>query len=81
MKKGINTGAGVVDYDYRGEVGVVLFNHGTEDFAVAPGDRVAQLILERIATPDVVEVESVEQLGATERGAGGYGSTGGHKAL
>ena len=81
VKKGINTGAGVVDYDYRGEVGVVLFNHGTEDFAVAPGDRVAQLILERIATPDVVEVESVEQLGATERGAGGYGSTGGHKAL
>ena len=45
VKKGINTGAGVVDYDYRGEVGVVLFNHGTEDFAVAPGDRVAQLIL------------------------------------
>eukprot|EP00793_Prasinoderma_coloniale_P002794 PRCOL_00002276-RA len=75
VKKGINTGAGVVDYDYRGEVGVVLFNHGTEDFEVAAGDRVAQLILERIATPEVVEVAE-GGLDETERGAGGYGSTG-----
>ena len=75
VKKGINTGAGVVDYDYRGEVGVVLFNHGTEDFEVAAGDRVAQLILERIATPQVVEVAE-GGLDETERGAGGYGSTG-----
>ncbi|CAL1144470.1 unnamed protein product [Cladocopium goreaui] len=44
----IDTGAGVVDYDYRGEVGVVLFNHGPEDFLVAVGDDVAQLILESL---------------------------------
>lgn len=63
----------MVDEDYRGEVGVVLFNHSDADFAVAAGDRVAQLILERIVTPAVVEVDSLDD---TERGAGGYGSTG-----
>lgn len=73
VKNFIDTGAGVVDEDYRGEVGVVLFNHSDIDFKVAIGDRVAQLILERIATPDVVEVETLD---VTERGAGGYGSTG-----
>ena len=69
----IDTGAGVVDYDYRGNVGVILFNHAETDFEVKAGDRVAQLILERIATPEVVEVDDLE---ATERGAGGFGSTG-----
>ncbi|EIE26694.1 putative Deoxyuridine 5'-triphosphate nucleotidohydrolase [Coccomyxa subellipsoidea C-169] len=73
VKHFIDTGAGVVDEDYRGEVGVVLFNHGDADFSVKKGDRVAQLILERIMTP---EVEEVEDLDATLRGAGGYGSTG-----
>eukprot|EP00887_Chlorella_sp_A99_P006702 scaffold3.g6702.t1 len=73
VKNFIDTGAGVVDEDYRGEVGVVLFNHSDADFVVKRGDRVAQLILERILTPQVVEVESLD---ATERGAGGYGSTG-----
>jgi len=72
-KKFIDVGAGVVDYDYRGNVGVILFNHGEEDFVVQKGDRVAQLILERIVTPDVVECEELED---TERGAGGFGSTG-----
>lgn len=69
----IDTGAGVVDYDYRGNVGVILFNHADKDFEVKKGDRVAQMILERITTPEVVEVEDLE---ATERGAGGFGSTG-----
>jgi len=72
-KKMIACGAGVVDYDYRGEVGVVLFNHGTEDFVVAPGDRVAQMILEQVSMVDCVEVESLDE---TARGAGGFGSTG-----
>ena len=63
----------VVDFDYRGAVGVILFNHGEADFAVAKGDRVAQLILERILTPDVVEVDDLDD---TARGAGGFGSTG-----
>lgn len=73
VKHFIDTGAGVVDEDYRGEVGVVLFNHGEADFEVKAGDRVAQLILERIATPPVAEVDDLD---ATGRGAGGYGSTG-----
>lgn len=72
-KNFIDTGAGVVDYDYRGNVGVILFNHSDSDFVVRKGDRVAQLILERILTPEVVEVEDLE---ATDRGAGGFGSTG-----
>ena len=73
VKKFIDTGAGVVDYDYRGEVGVVLFNHADEDFEVKKGDRIAQLILERISMADVVETD---ELFATERGAAGFGSTG-----
>ena len=73
LKKFINVGAGVVDADYRGEVGVVLFNHGDQDFQVKMGDRIAQLILERIDTPPVEEVSG---LGETIRGTGGFGSTG-----
>ncbi|GIL49476.1 hypothetical protein Vafri_5803, partial [Volvox africanus] len=72
-KNFIDTGAGVVDEDYRGNVGVLLFNHSDTDFQINVGDRIAQLVLEKIATPDV---EEVEELDATERGASGYGSTG-----
>jgi len=72
-KKMINVGAGVVDYDYRGEVCVVIFNHGPEDFAISVGDRVAQLVLERVSMAGCVEVE---ELDITQRGAGGFGSTG-----
>jgi hypothetical protein len=73
VKNFIDVGAGVVDYDYRGNVGVVLFNHGEQDFAVARGDRVAQLILERISMAPAVEVQ---ELSDTARGSGGFGSTG-----
>ncbi|ORZ14006.1 dUTPase-like protein [Absidia repens] len=69
----IDTGAGVIDADYRGPVGVVLFNFSKVDYQVSEGDRIAQLILERIYTP---EVEEVDDLDATDRGSGGYGSTG-----
>ena len=69
----IDVGAGVIDGDYRGEVGVVLFNHSEKYFAIAKGDRVAQLILERILTPPVLEVT---ELSDSDRGEGGYGSTG-----
>lgn len=69
----IDTGAGVIDADYRGEVKVLLFNHAESDFEVKKGDRIAQLVLERIYTPEVVEVESLEE---SVRGAGGFGSTG-----
>ena len=73
LKKFIDVGAGVVDADYRGEVGVVLFNHGDQDFEVKMGDRIAQLILEKISTPEVEEVSALED---TVRGTGGFGSTG-----
>ena len=62
------------DEDYRGNVGVILFNHSDVPFAVKRGDRIAQLVLERIAIADVVEVDG--ELGETDRGAGGFGSTG-----
>lgn len=74
VKHGIQTGAGVVDRDYTGEVKVVLFNHSTKDFEINKGDRVAQLILEKIV--DDAEVVVVESLEETERGIGGFGSTG-----
>jgi len=77
-KFGIATGAGVIDADYRGDVRVLLFNLGNADFQVEEGDRIAQLVLERIYTPEVLEVED---LGETLRGTNGFGSTGGHGAL
>ena len=69
----IDVGVGVVDSDYRGEIKVVLFNHSAEDFKVQAGDRIAQLILERIETPQVKKVATLDD---TDRGAGGFGSTG-----
>lgn len=69
----IDVGAGVIDQDYRGNVGVIMFNFGEEEFAVKKGDRIAQLILERIFTPEIEEFPTLEE---TERGANGYGSTG-----
>ncbi|XP_018426552.1 PREDICTED: deoxyuridine 5'-triphosphate nucleotidohydrolase, mitochondrial [Nanorana parkeri] len=69
----IDVGAGVIDEDYRGNVGVVLFNFGNESFKVNKGDRVAQLICESILYPDLEEVKTLDE---TERGAGGFGSTG-----
>jgi len=59
-KHHIATAAGVIDADYRGPVGVVLFNHSQVDFQIEAGDRVAQLILEKIAIADVVEVEKLD---------------------
>lgn len=73
FRYGIDIGAGVIDADYRGPLGIVLVNNGVEGFAVMVGDRIAQLLLERVDTP---EVEVVDSLDATQRGAGGFGSTG-----
>ncbi|XP_074901332.1 deoxyuridine 5'-triphosphate nucleotidohydrolase, mitochondrial isoform X1 [Buteo buteo] len=69
----IDVGAGVIDEDYRGNVGVVLFNFGKETFEVKKGDRIAQLICERICYPELEEVQTLDD---TERGEGGFGSTG-----
>lgn len=65
--------AGVVDADYRGDVGVVLHNYGENVFEIKKGDRIAQLILTAIITPKVVVVD---ELDVTRRGEQGYGSTG-----
>ena len=67
-KNMITTGAGVVDADYRGVVFVLLFNHSDEDFKVKQGDRIAQLILKKIVTP---AIEQVEDLNKTVRGSQG----------
>jgi dUTP pyrophosphatase len=64
---------GTIDADYRGEVMVLLINHGSEKFTIRRGDRIAQLV---IAPVNHVEIVAVETLGATERGPGGFGSTG-----
>lgn len=72
-KHSIDVGAGVIDADYRGPVGVILFNHSDQSFEVKGGDRIAQMIIEKIMTPEVVEME---ELDSTKRGAGGFGSTG-----
>ena len=69
----INVGAGVVDSDCQGEIKVVLFNHFTKDFVVQAGDRIAQLILERIETPQVKKVEALDD---TDRGARRFGIIG-----
>ena len=74
LKHSIDIGAGVIDEDYRGNVGVIMFNHGDQTFTVSRGDRIAQLLLEKIITPDVIEVD---ELDSTERNANGFGSTGG----
>ncbi|KAG7531710.1 hypothetical protein FFLO_04152 [Filobasidium floriforme] len=76
-KHSIHTGAGVIDADYRGCVFVLLFNLGKEDFVVNAGDRIAQLVLEQIVTPSIIEVD---ELDTTIRGSGGFGSTGGFGA-
>ena len=75
VKKFIDVGAGVVDADYRGEVKVLLYNHGSDTFSAKAGDRIAQLIIERCKMPDVTVVTS-RALSATERGTSGFGSTG-----
>lgn len=73
VKNGLTTGAGVIDSDYRGIVKVLLFNHGDEDYVVNVGDRIAQMIMERIMRPHFVQTDTHEE---SSRGTGGFGSTG-----
>ncbi|PID34513.1 MAG: dUTP diphosphatase [candidate division SR1 bacterium] len=75
-KKGIDVLAGVIDSGYRGDIGVILINFGDEDFEVKEGDRIAQFIIEKCHTVEWTEVASVEDLDASERGEGGFGSSG-----
>ena len=77
--RGLFCVGGVVDVDYRGEIRVIMVNHTDQDFTFRVGDRIAQLIIERIATPRVVAVTEEEYASKacpSERGEGGFGSTG-----
>ena len=67
---------GTIDADYRGEIKVILVNLSNEPFAINPGERIAQMVVAKHERVDWVELESVEQLEQSERGAGGFGSTG-----
>ena len=69
----IDIGAGVIDEDYTGPVKVLLFNHGDSDFQIHARDCIAQLILERISTPTVLQVNSLDN---TTCASSGFGSTG-----
>ena len=64
---------GTIDAGYRGEVGVILINAGENDFAIARGDRIAQMVVQKLTD---VQLVAAEQLSETARGAGGFGSTG-----
>lgn len=72
-KHGIDTLAGVVDSSYRGEIKVSIINHGHEDFEIKPGDRIAQLIIQRC---ELWECVQVGELSDTDRGEQGFGSSG-----
>lgn len=74
-KRGISlaNGIGLIDPDYRGELCVVLKNHGSSLFTVHPGDRIAQLMIIPIYRAELCEVDELDE---TERGEGGFGSTG-----
>lgn len=69
---------GTIDSDYRGELKVILINHGADSFSIARGDRIAQLVLAPVVQARWNEVEELDE---TERGEGGFGSTGGHAKL
>ena len=70
---GVLNTPGTIDSDYRGELKIILFNHGNKDFIINNNDRVAQMVL----TPVIkMELEEVDQLPKTIRGSGGFGSTG-----
>jgi dUTP pyrophosphatase len=64
---------GTIDADYRGEIKVPLINHGEEDFVIARGDRIAQMIIAQVSQANLVEVSTLDE---TARGGGGFGSSG-----
>lgn len=75
LKHGITclNSPGTIDSDYRGEVGVILINHGAEPFVIQRGERIAQMVIAAHAQALIAEVDSLDE---TARGAGGFGSTG-----
>ena len=77
LKKGliVLNEPGTIDADYRGEVGVILYNSGKEPQIIEPGERIAQLVVVKVEHAELEEVEEIDKE-ATERGAGGFGHTG-----
>lgn len=73
VRHGIDTLAGVIDSDYRGEVMVVLVNHGADPVRIAAGDRIAQVLFQKVERARLVAADALD---ATRRGSGGLGSTG-----
>lgn len=69
----VTNSPGLIDAGYRGEVRVSLYNSGTEAVSIEPGDRIAQLVIQKVETPSFEAVDALED---TDRGAGGFGSTG-----
>lgn len=73
---GVLNGPGTIDADYRGEVGIILFNFSSQDFVIRRGERIAQLVLNKVEQMHWVPVASAEDLPASARGEGGFGHTG-----
>lgn len=73
LKNGIKTMGGVIDSNYRGEVAVIMKNLSEKDYVISKGDKIAQILIQRVECP---MIEEVEELDETERGDGGFGSTG-----
>jgi len=75
LKNGVTVlnAPGTIDSDYRGEISILLINHGSEPFLIKRGDRVAQMVFAQVTQPRLVEVKNLSK---TVRGEGGYGSTG-----
>jgi len=73
LRHHFDVGGGVIDEDYRGNLGVILFNHSDRPFQIRQGDRVAQLKCEKVFYPDIIEVKELDN---TERDIRGFGSTG-----
>ena len=73
VKKGIDCGAGVIDSHYRGEIKILLFNHSDNDFRIEPGDRIAQILIQKIQRAEFIPVSELSKTGRNE---GGFGSTG-----
>ena len=72
VKQGLDCGAGVIDSQYRGEIKVLLFNHSDVDYKISKGDRIAQLLIQKVERAEFVRVD---ELDSTVRGDNGFGST------
>jgi len=73
VKSGIKTMAGVIDSTYRGEILIAIYNTSDETHSIKKGDKVAQMLIQKVENPELVEVKNISQ---TNRGTGGFGSTG-----